>query len=201
MKKAAGIIFLGLVLARAALALTAGQRVPEFKVLDWKGKPVQLSENAGKRNVLLVFSRYIGCSWCQMFLIDLHNRREEIAQTNTRVLVVSLSPAEVLNEYQPPKDFSFDLLPDPERKLFELYGVKLDEPKMTSNIFWQSVRFLKYLGRYRYVDKGLEGAHYQPPAVFVIGKDGKIHAVHVGKDMADNPRAETIVSELKALPK
>ena len=189
-----------LMLAGAALALAIGAPAPDFKVADWKGKEVKLSEHIGKQNVLLVFSRYIGCSYCQMFIIDLHNKREEIAATNTKVLIVNLSPKETLDKYSPPKDFSFDLIPDPERKLYELYGVKMEQGQVTGNVFWQSLRFLTYLGRYEYVDKGLEGAHAQPPAVFVIGKDGKVKAEHIGKDMADNPKVDMIVGELKKLP-
>ncbi len=198
MKKAilaAGI----LLLAGSALALNLGALAPDFKVMDWKGKEIQLSQNFGKQNVLLVFSRYIGCSWCQMFMIDLHNRRKEIAQTNTQVIIINLSEKAVLEKYQAPSDFSFDLVPDPARKLYALYGVKMDEKKMTGNIFWQSLRFLKYLGKYEYVDQGLEGEHYQPPACFIIGKDGRIKAAHLGKDLADNPKVETILEELKKL--
>jgi len=188
-----------LILAGSALGLSIGAPALDFKAEDWKGKEIQLSRNFGKQNVLLVFSRYIGCSWCQMFIIDLHHNRQEIGKTNTTVIIVNLSEKAVLDKYQAPADFSFDFIPDPERKIYELYGVKMDERKMTGNIFWQSLRFLKYLGRYEYVDQGLEGAHYQPPACFIIGKDGRIKAAHLGKDLADNPKVETILEELKKL--
>jgi len=186
-------------LSSSVFALAVQEIAPDFKAEDWKGNQIQLSENFGKQNVLLVFSRYIGCSWCQMFIIDLHNHRKKIAETNTRVIILNLSEKEVLKQYKPAPDFSFDLIPDPERKIYQLYGVKIDQKKITGNILWQSLRFLKYLGNYEYVDRGLEGAHYQAPACFIIGKDGKIKKMHLGKDMADNPKVETILSELQNL--
>lgn len=183
----------------AVLAVSIGDLAPDFRAEDWRGKQIQLSDILKNQNVLLVFSRYIGCSWCQMFIIDLHNRRKDIAETNTKVIILNLSPKDVLAKYNAPEDFQFDLLPDPERKIYELYGVKLDERKITGNVLWQSIRFLKYLGGYKYVSQGLNGAHYQAPACFIIGRDGKIKAMHLGKDIADNPKVDLIISELRKL--
>ena len=182
-----------------AFALGLGQQAPDFKATDWKGKNIELSQFHGKQNVLLVFSRYIGCAWCQMFIIDLSKKQAEIAATNTRVLIVTNSEPEVVKGYKPPKDFSFDLIPDRELKLYELYNIKMEDKKMTGNVFWQTVRFVTYLGDYNWVDRGLEGDHFQPPACFIIGKDGKIKYLHVGKDVADNPKTDEIIKELKNL--
>jgi peroxiredoxin len=200
MKRKGFLIFIMVFLsAGSGKGISVGDKAPDFKVRDWKGKDVSLSENLGKRNVLLVFSRYIGCSWCQMFIIDLHRHRKEIADLNTRVIIFNLSENEVLRKYEAPEGFDFELVADPERNIYEVYGVKIDEKKMSGNILWQSVRFIKYIGRYKFVEGGLEGAHYQPHCVFIIGKDGRIRSQHIGKDVADYVKAETILQELKEL--
>jgi len=183
----------------AALALETGQRAPDFKATDWKGKPLELAQFQGRKNVLLVFSRYISCAWCQMFIIDLHKKRAEIAKTGTQVLIITNSAPEVTKAYQPPRDFSFDLLPDQDMALYRLYGVKIEDRKMTGNVFWQTLRFAKYLGDYDYVKGGLEGDHYQAPACFIIGRDGKINWQHLGRDVADNPKVEEILRQLQKL--
>jgi len=193
------LLTLGLMIAGAVLAVSIGDFARDFRAEDWRGKQIQLSEIVKNQNVLLIFSRYIGCSWCQMFIIELHNRRKDIADTNTKVIILNLSPKDVLAKYDSPEDFQFDLVPDPERKIYELYGVKLDERKITGNVLWQSIRFLKYLGGYKYVSQGLDGPHYQAPACFIIGRDGKIKAMHLGKDVADNPKVDLIISELQKL--
>jgi peroxiredoxin len=198
LKKSLAVTFIFLA-AGLALALNLGQQAPNFKAMDWKGKNLELAQFHGRQNVLLVFSRYIGCAWCQMFIIDLSKKQAEIAATNTRVLIVTNSEPEVVKQYQPPKDFSFDLIPDRDQKLYELYQVKMEDTKMTGNVFWQTVRFVKYLGDYNWVSRGLEGDHYQPPACFIIGKDGRIKYIHVGTDVADNPKTDEIVKELKKL--
>lgn len=198
LKKSLVAIFLFLA-STVAIALDVGQTAPEFKAIDWKGKNISLAQYQGKQNVLLVFSRYIGCAWCQMFIIDLNKVRAEIEAAGTKVLIVTNSEPNVVRQYQPPKDFSFDLVPDPGQKLYALYGIKIEDKKMTGNVFWQTVRFVKYLGDYNWVDQGLEGDHYQPPACFIIGKDGRIKYTHLGKDVADNPKTDEIIKELKKL--
>lgn len=198
MKKIIVLVLLaGFFVCSPAFASQLGQPAPNFKAIDWKGKQVELQQFHGKQNVLLVFSRYIACAWCQMFIINLSKKSKEIAATDTEVLIVTNSAPEVVKAYKPPKDFSFNLIPDTDQKLYQIYGVKMEDQKMTGNVFWQTVRFVKYLGSYDYVKGGLEGSHYQPPACFVIGKDGKIKWEHLGKDVADNPSVDEILAELK----
>jgi peroxiredoxin len=196
-------LFMGFVaalaLGLAASALETGQHAPAFKTVDWKGNPIELAQFQGRKNVLLVFSRYISCAWCQMFIIDLHKNRAEIEKTNTEVLIVVNSMPEVVKEYQPPRDFAFDLLPDKDMNLYRLYGVKLEDRRMTGNVFWQTLRFVRYLGNYNYVKGGLEGDHYQPPACFIIGLDGRVKWQHLGRDVADNPKVDEVLGELKKL--
>jgi len=189
----AGAIIFGL----RANALEPGHLAPEFKAVDWRGQPVELSQFRGQKQVLLVFSRYISCAWCQMFIIDLSKKSKELEKAGAEVLIVVNSPPEVVKKYKPPKDFTFDLIPDPDLALYRLYGVKLEDNKMTGNVFWQTVRFAKYLLNYDYVKGGLAGDHYQPPACFIIGTDGMVKYVHLGKDVADNPKVDEILEKLK----
>jgi peroxiredoxin len=53
------------------MAAGAGKEAPDFKVRDIYGEEIELKSFKGKKNILLFFSRYIGCSWCQMFVIDI----------------------------------------------------------------------------------------------------------------------------------
>jgi len=188
-----------LIIASQVHALETGDAAPGFLARDREGKTIELSSYLGDRNVLLVFSRYIGCSWCQMFIIDLHHNREKIKGTGAEVIIISNSTKDVMEGYNPPEDFSFILIPDREMRLYELYGLKMEKRGYTGNVIWQSIRFLGYLVDYDWVKGGLEGEHYQPPACMIIGKDGRIKYIHIGKDVADNPRIELIVEELRKL--
>ncbi len=186
-------------LSSGAPALEVGEPAPCFRMEDRNGKQIELAGYQGRKNVLLVFSRYIGCSWCQMFIIDLHKHRDQIMDTGAEVIIISNSAKDVIKGYNPPEDFAFTLVPDRDMKLYELYGVRMENRDMTGNVWLQSLRFLRYLGDYDWVKDGLEGDHYQPPVCMIVGKDGKIKYKHVGRDVADNPRVDDIIQELTKL--
>jgi len=181
-------------------ALLAGQQAPSFSKPDIKGKPVNLESYRGK-NVLLVLSRYIGCSYCQMFIVDLANHAEDLARVKAEVIIVTSSDAETAARYEPPRDFPFLLVPDPDMDIYKMYGVKMKARGFTWNVLKKSVMFVKYLAKYDWVKHGLSGPHLQPPACFVIDPAGVIRYSHIGRDIADNPDAEKLVKIIEELNK
>jgi peroxiredoxin len=191
------LIFILMVMAHVSVS----QPAPVFKKPDVKGKVVDLESYRGRKNVLLVFSRYIGCSWCQMFIIDLIGKAEAIAKTDTEVIIITNSNERVAKRYKPPRDFPFIIVPDPKMGIYKQYGVKMKGKLFTWNVFKKSLIFVKYLPKYRWVKGGLKGEHYQPPACFVIDKFLIVRYAHVGKDLADNPNAANILKILAALNK
>ena len=177
-----------------------GRPAPTFTKPDIAGVAVNLESYRG-RNVLLVLSRYIGCSWCQMFIIDLLNHADDLAKENVDVIIVTSSDAAIAGRYEPPRDFPFRLVPDPGMEIYKLYGVRMKSRGFTWNVFKKSASFVKYLPRYDWVKGGLAGPHLQPPACFAIDAAGVIRYEHIGKDVADNPVAGKLVEIFEEINK
>lgn len=180
------------------MALQIGSEAPDFKVTDIYGESLQLSSYRGKQNVLIFFSRYIGCSWCQMFIIDIKRNFEKLKKLNTEVIVITESKEEVLKKYAPPRDEAFlRMVSDPEKKIYKLYGVDKQGRWFNAKVITASIRFVKYLKDYKYVKDSLKGDSLQAPACFVIGKDGRIKYAYLSESIADHPDIEVILDLLE----
>lgn len=176
------------------MALEKGMEAPDFKVKDIYGDTVELSSYKGKQNVLIFFSRYIGCSWCQMFIIDIKRNSQKLKEHDTEVIVITESKEDVLKKYAPPKNEAFlKMVSDPEKRLYKLYGVDKHGSWFNARVITNSLRFLKYLKDYKYVKDSLKGDPLQAPACFVIGKDGKIKYSYLSESIADHPDIDEIM--------
>jgi len=191
-----GMIFL------LVMAVGAGKEAPDFKVRDIYGEEIELKSFKGKKNILLFFSRYIGCSWCQMFVIDIMRNEEKLKSLDTEVIVITESEEEVLKRFAPPKEKCFlRMVSDPEKKLYKLYGVDIKGKIFTGKVITESIRFLKYIKDYRWIKGGLKGDSRQAPACFVIGKDGVIKFSFLGEGIADHPSIDEIIKLLELMEK
>lgn len=182
------------------LAVNAGMEAPDFKVKDIYGEPVELSSYRGKKNILIFFSRYIGCSWCQMYIIEIMRKREKFEELNTEVLVVTESEEEVLKKYAPPKEKAFiRMISDPDKKLYRLYDVDKKGKWFAIPVITESLKFLKYLSEYKWIKGGLKGDSFQIPACVIIGKDGRIKYYYRSENIAQHPDLREIFRVLNLL--
>ncbi len=174
-----------------------GEIAPDFNVRDIYGNTIELRSYKGKQNVLIFFSRYIGCSWCQMFIVDIKRNRKRLDELKTEVIVITESREDVLKRYAPPKSEAFlRMVSDPEKRLYKLYGVDKQGKWFNARVITESIRFLKYLKDYKYVKGGLKGDPMQAPACFVVGKDGRVKYSFLSESIADHPNIEDILETI-----
>ncbi len=176
--------------------LNVGEIAPDFKANDIYNNTIQISLYRGKKNVLLFFSRYIGCVWCQMFIADIKRYTEILKGLDTEVIVISESKEEVLKEYAPSETF-LKMISDPEKKLYKLYKVDKHGKWLSSKVITESLKFLKYLRNYKWLKGGVKGDPMQIPAIFLIGKDGNIKFSFVSDNIAEHPKIERIIEIIK----
>src|SRR5574341_2533598 len=153
--------------------LREGDRIPDFTVKDIDGNSLSSADFLGRKNILFFFSRYIACSWCQMFIIDLIKRRHDVEKLSCEVIVISESRPEVMRKYRP-EGIYFRLIPDPSKELYGLFGVKKRGSMFAKSVITKSLAILRYIHRYQYIRGGLTGDLFQVPAVFIAGKDGRV---------------------------
>lgn len=174
-----------------------GLPLPDFEAVDIDGKIFSPALFLGRKNLLIYFSRYIGCSWCQMFIVDLIRWKKEIEDSQTEVAVISETPEENLKRYRP-EGLYFSVIPDPQKKIFSLFGVNR-RGRIGFSVLTRSLKFLFYLPRYRFVPGGLKGDTFQVPAIFIADRNGIIRYSFVSYDIARHPSTEKIIAILKEM--
>ncbi|MCK5827582.1 AhpC/TSA family protein [Candidatus Bipolaricaulota bacterium] len=175
--------------------LRTGDLAPTFDMPSLDGREVSLSDYRG-RKLLLAFFRYGACPLCNLrmtFLIDAYPRWQE---KGLDVIAVFESPAERLLETVASQAIPFPVIPDPERKLYRLYGVV---PSLWGYVVG-AFRFRAFRDAFKRgfrPGKG-DGAIAQLPAEFLIGPNLKIERAYYGKDIGDHLPLDEIDAWLEA---
>lgn len=144
-----------------------------------------LAELSDGRDVLVVFLRHLGCTFCREALDDLSARRHQFRGRGTQLVLVHMSAdAEAF-----PLFASYDLadvprISDPERTLYRAFG--LDRGSL-AQLFGPRVwrRGAQAALRGHGVGR-LAGDGFQMPGAFVL-RDGRIVASHVHQAAGDRP--------------
>ena len=174
--------------------VTAGSIAPEF-VFDtpWK-KRQKLSDFTKKGTTVLMFLRYIGCPICQMEIAELKKESPRFRERSASLLVVLQSTPENITSMISQEDMPFEIVCDPQERLFTLYGVK---PGSTFDYITPTTIVRAATA----VAKGFrhgtyEGNEKQLPATFIIDKGGKVRYAHYGRNVADVPKTGRLLAEI-----
>ncbi|HOX28216.1 MAG TPA: peroxiredoxin-like family protein [bacterium] len=166
------------------LVLKKGDVAPDFTIADSQGAPFSLADYRGGKSVVLVFLRYAGCPICQLALADLKESYPDFAAKNVEVAAFVQSPRETLDVKNIASAFPFRLIPDPDGRIYEQYGVGSGD--FTSLIAPKTlIQGVKATLQGHFQGK-MEGNQWQLPGDFVIDTEGKIKFAHIGKNMGDN---------------
>ncbi len=101
----------------------------DFTVTTLSNQSISLSDFKGKR-VLLSFFRNGACAMCNLRVHELNSRFQEFQQKNISILGVFESSREDMLPYVGQQKLAFELIPDPEGKLYELYRLESSEEKI-----------------------------------------------------------------------
>ena len=129
--------------------LKPGDQAPDFEAEDEQGSKVRLQDLHGK-NVVIYFYPKDDTPGCTAQACNFRDSYPALEQSNAVVLGVSPDSARSHQRFKTKYELPFPLLPDPDHKIAEEYGVWREK----------SMYGRKYMGILR--------SH------FVIGPDGKI---------------------------
>lgn len=187
-----GALVVGWIAATPVEKFKAGDAAPPVKLMNIHAAEVTIP-SAKSKWVHLQFRRFAGCPICNLHLQSFVQRFSEIEAAGIHEVVVFHSPKESLLPYQ--GRFPFDVIGDPEKKLYEQFGVG------TSVFAILDVRAWPAMVRGNTAkDKPTaepEGGVLGLPADFLINAEGKIVASHYGRHSHD----QWSVDELLALAK
>ena len=102
--------------------LKAGDKVPQFTLLDQHEQPVSLSQFAGKK-VLVYFYPKALTPGCTTQACGLRESKSELEQLNVVVLGISPDLPKKLAQFVEKKALNFTLLSDADHQVAEAFGV------------------------------------------------------------------------------
>jgi len=173
------------------MRLKTGQTAPDFEIQDAAGIRHSLAGYKGQ-NLLLSFYRYASCPLCNQRVHHLSNWLSSQGELDLAVLAVFESPVERIRQYVGRQEPPFPLIPDPERRLYRLYGVESSWLKYVL----AAGPFLGSLLR-GYRPGKADGDKALVPADFLIDRNGIIQTAFYGRHIGDHIPLEKIDRFLK----
>ena len=187
-----GVLFVGWIFAAPVEKFKVGDMAPAMKLVNIHGTEVAIP-NSKSKWTHLQFRRFAGCPICNLHLQSFIARNPEIEAAGIHEVVVFHSPKESLLPYQ--GKFPFDVIGDPEKKLYGQFGVGSSIFSILDVRAWPAI-----MRGNSAKDKPTtepEGGVLGLPADFLIDAEGKIAASHYGRHSYD----QWSVDELRALAK
>ena len=118
--------------------IEAGTAAPEFTLPDQDGRPVSLSDFAG-RPVVLYFYPKADTPGCTTQACGIRDRGAEYEAAGAVVLGVSPDPVAAVKKFHGGQSLDFTLLADADHAVCELYGVWV-EKSMYGRKYWGASR-------------------------------------------------------------
>ena len=178
------------------MRLRVGSQAPSFEVTALGGAPVSLEALRGK-TVLLKFYRFATCPVCNLHMHHFVKEYPSLEEAGLTTIAFFHSPqakVEASNDKMTP----FDLVADPDKRVFKLYGVETGWRGFFSPAVMRDyIRAMRagYDPGFFTSDGGMRGN----PADFIIDADGTIRLAHYGDHYADSLTASEVLQELKSL--
>jgi peroxiredoxin Q/BCP len=119
---------------RAAQMPKVGDAAPLFTGQDPDGKTVNLAGLIGKKIVLLYFYPKDFTSGCTKEACGFRDRMGELQKDNVEVVGVSFDSAASHQKFIAKYKLNFPLLADPDGKIVDLYGVRMDHLDMAHRV-------------------------------------------------------------------
>lgn len=187
-----GVLFVAWVAAAPSEKLKPGDRVQPVAIENIHGAVVAVP-SAKSKWVHLQFRRFAGCPICNLHLQEFVKRHSEIEMAGIHEVVVFHSSKESLLPFQ--GKFPFDVIGDPEKKLYTQFGVGSSIFALLDVRAWPAM--VKGASSKDKPTGDPEGGPLGRPADFLIGPDGKVVVSHYGRHAYD----QWTVDELLALAK
>jgi len=185
-----GAYVAGFIAAAPSEKFKAGDAAPALKLTNIHDKDVVIPDPKTKWTHLQ-FRRFAGCPICNLHMQSIVKRHAEIEKAGIREVVVFHSSKESLLKYQ--GKFPFDVIGDPEKKLYAQFGVESSIYAILDVRAWPAI--VKGVSAKDKPEGDPDGGPLGLPADFLINAEGKIVASHYGRHAYD----QWSVDELLAL--
>ena len=180
---------------RNARQLKAGDTFPLTRLQNIHGSEVIIPDTQAHW-VHLQFRRFAGCPICNLHLHSFVTRYAQIHAAGIREVVVFHSPNSSLLPFQ--GAFPFDVIGDPEKKLYRQFGVETSIYAILNPGAWPAMFEGHALKERPSGDP--EGGPLGLPADILISSDGTVVASHYGKHAYDQWSVDELLAMTKSPP-
>jgi peroxiredoxin len=185
------------------MRLNTGENTPDFTIEDITGTLVSVQEHFKGKKTFLAFLRNTKCPLCSWHLYRLSLIMDKLREQNLQAVVVYESRKEMFlkstffkNSLL--KQSNLQIISDPDRKLYDLYGAEISPEKSTLEALQAAGRMQDIADAEKdgFTGDAIEsGTHPDAiPADFLIDEDLTIQHVHYGNDAGDHISLDLVES-------
>ncbi|MFT3910503.1 MAG: redoxin domain-containing protein [Ferruginibacter sp.] len=157
------------------MALSPGQKAPDFTLYDSGKNKITLSDYAGKKNVLLLFFPLAFTSTCTKELCEVRDDIRSYENDHVQVFGISVDSTYALAKYKEEQHYSYPLLSDFNKDVSALYDTLYGS----------------------FGSMGMKGVSKR--SAFIIDKQGVVQYAEVLENASDVPDFRAIREQLERL--
>jgi thioredoxin-dependent peroxiredoxin len=169
------------------MPIQPGMPAPAFTTRDSFDQPVQLEDFAGKW-LLLSFFRNGACAICNLRVQRLIQRHPTLQRHGLEIVTVFESPVSSIRQYVGKQAAPFPIIPDPEARLYTLYGVETSPEKTQATMQRpETPQVIQDAATRGFALTPEEGSNFHRlPADFLVGPDSIVRIAHYAQYVYDH---------------
>ena len=167
------------------------QPAPAFTVQDVYGATIDLASLKGKK-VMLTLYRNVGCAVCNLRFHELEEQAAYFESRDLVLLAVYESTAENMLRYLDNQRVYPKMIPDPELKLYKLYGLEKSPGKMMKGMLRGGLKKRKEGKKLFHEKIKKDGSAARISADFLIDEGGIVRKAYYGKYVGDHLPVDAI---------
>ena len=180
--------------------VTTGTQAIDFTYNTPFMQGIKLSDKVKEVDkTFLLFSRYFGCTLCQLDMLEYREAYERFRAKGAQILFVLQSPPETINAAVQDGDYPFEIVCNPDMSLYALYEL----PAAGSKVQLVSPGILKAIQqkRKKIAEHGLEhgayeGEELQLPGSFLLDREMNVLYDRRAKNILDKPTIDEMLAML-----
>ena len=168
--------------------LAKGASVPDVMVKTVAGKDFALQTETAGKPTIIIFYRGGWCPFCTRHLAELAKSQEQLTELGYQIFAIGADAPEDMPATTEKYKLNYTLLSDVDMKASDAFGLAFYLDEATTK---------RYEARFKLSAKH-EGRYWLPvPAVYIVGKDGKIAFVHTNPDYRKRLPLEELLAAAK----
>ncbi len=182
-----------------------GDKMPNFNVkLAFKDNYDTDELVKGAKHTIFWVLRYMGCTTCQLDILDIADNYQKFKDIDTQVFVVLQSPAETIEEQTANNRLPYDVICDPDQAIYKELDIRATATKEERQPKTEEGKARQAFKKSRVAEKGIthgkyEGNEQQLPAYFIVNPEGIVEKAHYAEHAVDMPFVDEMLEIMENL--